>query len=97
VVHVNGDVDLTTSRRLRDDISQLVGGGPHLVLDLTEVRFMDSAGLGALLATRSAVLEHGGSLAIRNPSSPVRQVLDVTGLAGLLIESAQREEGPAPS
>jgi anti-sigma B factor antagonist len=86
VVHVDGDLDLTTAERLRHDMSQLVGDGPELVLDLTDVSFMDSEGISALLATRSAVLEHGGSLAIRNLSSTVRRALEVTGLAGLLID-----------
>jgi len=40
------------------------------------------------LATRHALLERGGSLAVRNPSSVVRRVLEVTGLDGLLLESS---------
>lgn len=87
VVHVNGEIDVATAGRLSDGVSPLVDTGPNLVLDLTAVPFMDTVGLGALLATRSAVLEHGGSLTIRNPSRAVRRVLDVTGLAALLIES----------
>ncbi|MDQ1509968.1 MAG: anti-sigma factor antagonist [Actinomycetota bacterium] len=88
VVHVTGEVDLTNAGRLRDDMSQLLGRAPNVVLDLTEVAFIDSAGLGALLATRRAIFEQGGSLAIRS-SRPVRQVLEVTGLAGLFVEAAQ--------
>ena len=91
VVHVDGDIDLATSGRLSDDMSRLAESGPNLVLDLTEVPFVDSVGISALLATRSAVLDHGGSLAIRNPSSAVRRLLDLTGLAALLMESTQHD------
>jgi anti-anti-sigma factor len=89
VVHVDGDIDVATSGQLGDDIAPLVETGPNLVLDLTEVPFMDTVGLGALLATRSAALEHGGSLTVRNPSPAVQRVLDLTGLTELLAESTE--------
>jgi len=91
VVHVDGDIDVATSDLLRADISQLVDSGPNLILDLNEVSFMDTVGISALLATRSAVMEHGGSLAVRNPSSTVRRVLEMTGLYTMLTEATQPE------
>ena len=91
VVHVDGDIDVATSDQLRDDMSHLVDSGPNLVLDLTEVRFMDTIGINALLAARSAVRRHGGSLAVRNPSNTVQRVLEVTGLYDLLIQPPQPE------
>ena len=91
VVHVDGDIDIATSALLSERMSPLVDTGPNLVLDLREVSFMDTVGIGALLATRSAVMEHGGSLAVRNPSSTVRRVLEMTGLYSLLTEPTQRE------
>jgi hypothetical protein len=59
----------------------LVDTGPNLVLDLADVPFIDTIGLSAVLDTRRAALDHGGTFAIRNPSSAVRRMLDVTGLA----------------
>jgi anti-sigma B factor antagonist len=93
VVHVDGDIDVATSGRLSDDMAELVDTGPELILDLTDVPFMDTVGISALLATRSALLDRGGSFAVRNPSNSVRRALDVTGLAALLIESSEREAG----
>jgi anti-sigma B factor antagonist len=91
VVHIDGDIDVATSDRLREEMSQLVDSGPNLVLDLNEVAFMDTIGISTLLATRSSVMEHGGSLAVRNPSSTVRRVLEMTGLYTLLTEAPQPE------
>ena len=91
MVHVDGDIDVATSDLLRADISQLVDSGPNLILDLNEVSFMDTVGISALLATRTAVMEHGGTLAVRNPSSTVRQVLEMTGLYTMLTEATQPE------
>ena len=95
VVHVEGDIDVATSDRLSDDMAELVDTGPNLILDLTDVPFMDTVGISALLAARNALVDHGGSFAVRNPSSSVRRALDVTGLAALLIESAEREDRPS--
>ncbi len=86
MVHVGGGLDLATSGELRADMSELVGAGSALVLDLTEVPFVDSIGISALLATRSAALEHGGSLVVRNPTNVVRRALELTGLDRLLTE-----------
>jgi len=86
VVHVGGGLDLVTSGQLRSDMSKFVGARSAFVLDLTEVPFVDSIGISALLATRSAALEHGGSLVVRNPTNVVRRALELTGLDGLLIE-----------
>jgi len=95
LIHVDGEVDAVTADRLNDELAKLVDTGPDLILDLTEVPFMDTMGLGTLLATRNALVDRGGSFAVRNPTSAVRRVLDVTGLAPLLLESAEREDGPS--
>jgi anti-anti-sigma factor len=87
VVHVEGDIDVVTASQLRADVSHLVDSGPDFVLDLSAVPFMDSVGISAVLATREAVLAHGGSLSVRNPSQSVQRVLDLTGLTAMLTET----------
>ena len=85
VVYLDGDLDLMTVGRVRHDLTPLMAEGTHLVLDLARVSFIDSAGIGLLLSTRSALLKRAGSLEIRNPSNVVRRVFDVTGLVDLLL------------
>ena len=91
VVHVDGDMDLATCSQFREDVSPLVDTGSDVVLDLAEVPFMDSVGISELLATRAALVEHGGSLAVRSPSGAVHRLLDLTGVAELLMESTRRD------
>jgi anti-sigma B factor antagonist len=60
-----------------------------LVLDLAAVHCMVDDGLGLLVAAVKRLRTQGGSLVIRNPSSEIRRLLDVTGLSkvrGLTIE-----------
>ena len=65
VVTARGEVDYATSPLLRDPINDLVVDGRiHLVLDFSEVSFLDSTGLGALIGARRRVHTFKGSLAL---------------------------------
>ena len=50
----------------------------HIVLDLHEVDFMDSAGLGALIALLKLVSERGGNVKIARLQKQVRTVFEIT-------------------
>ena len=81
VVSVGGEVDLGTAGELSDYlIAAMQQAGPHLVVDLSGVSFMDSTGLKVLLASNKRVHLVGGHLALAAPGRSVRKVLAVTGL-----------------
>jgi anti-anti-sigma factor len=54
-----------------------------MIVDLTYVTFMDSMGVGALVAGHNAARETGTVFRLRNPSEFVHRQLRVTGLAEL--------------
>jgi anti-sigma B factor antagonist len=62
VVIVAGEIDIVTADRLREQLSELAAGGRPLVADLDQVRFIDSAGLAALVGAANRAAAHGGSL-----------------------------------
>jgi len=79
VVHVSGEIDLATCPQLRDVLAELVDRGIyHLVVDLEQVSFLDSSGIGVLMGVYRRIREHGGSLRLTAPSAQVRRVLDLT-------------------
>jgi anti-sigma B factor antagonist len=81
VVTVSGEIDLATQGALRTQLNDLVVAGQvDLVLDLTEVTFVDSTGLGALIGTRRRVHAFHGSLALVIPNEAVMKVFTITGL-----------------
>jgi len=81
---VAGELDVATALELRGAGEQaLADGAQSLVLDLSEVTFLDSSGLGALIAIRNAVLEAGRVLQLRQPSARVNKVLELSGLTGV--------------
>jgi len=86
VLTVHGEVDVTTTPRVRARlIAMLSDGRPHLIVDLEGVRFLDSSGLGALVAALKLARSRGGELRLvcENQRS-VRKVLQVTGLDRVL-------------
>ncbi len=65
----------------KDRIKALVeGGADRVVVDLGNVAFMDSQGLGALIGCLKALQQADGRLVLANVSSPVEAVLRVTRL-----------------
>jgi anti-sigma B factor antagonist len=80
VVRCVGEIDMATAPALRERISRLqIDGPPHLVVDLSEVTFIDSLGLGALIGAHKRARVLRGSLIIV-PGAAARRVLAATAL-----------------
>ncbi len=93
VVLVSGEVDLATCQQLRDVLAGLVDQGVHyLVVDLEQVSFLDSSGIGVLISVLRRIREHGGSLRLTAPTPHVRRVLELTGVTTLLPTYATLDE-----
>lgn len=92
VIHVRGEIDISTCERLRDAIEPHLGPEQTLVLDLSEVQFMDSSCLRVLLQARGKLTADGGSLILRNPSNAARLLLTAAKAQDLL--QADADEHP---
>jgi anti-sigma B factor antagonist len=86
VLTVRGEVDVTTTPRVRAQlISLLSEGRPQLVVDMEGVRFLDSSGLSALVAGLKLARSRSGELRlVCEHQRSVRKVLEVTGLERVL-------------
>ncbi len=81
LLEVLGEVDVYTAPALRDRISELIDAGQHtLVVDLGGVEFLDSTGLGVLVAGLNRAKEVGGSLTLVCPQERVLKLFRITGL-----------------
>ena len=85
VVDVRGSLDAATVGTLREALLGTVQRERPVVLivDLTFVTFMDSQGIGTLVAGHHAAREVGTRFMLRNPSEFVHRQLRVTGLDGM--------------
>lgn len=82
VLSVSGEVDVATAPRLREQLVQLVSHGQHhLVVDLDNVDFLDSTGLGVLVGALKRVRMHDGELLLVCTQPRIVKVFDITGLS----------------
>jgi anti-sigma B factor antagonist len=86
ILKVGGEVDLATAPQLHAKLVDLVevGEAGSVIVDLTPVAFMDSTGLGVLLAAHKRVRARGRSIGLVSPGGPVLRVLRLTGLDKVL-------------
>ncbi len=81
VVKVSGRVDSSTAPELEKALQGLMDSDRNqIVLDLQETEYMSSAGLRVLVAVHKATKKNGGGLCLAQPSTRVREVLDLAGL-----------------
>jgi anti-anti-sigma factor len=81
---------------LRERIDPLFDRGfERIVVELSRVSYLDSAGLGELLRARAHALEHGTALVVREPSTQVASLLRLTGLDAVLRGPAQAPGAPS--
>jgi anti-sigma B factor antagonist len=84
VVVVQGEIDVATSPALREELYALIDGGvSELVVDLSGLGFIDSSGLGVLVAALKHTRERGGELVLSGLQQPARRVFEITDLTAL--------------
>ena len=81
IVSVGGEIDVYTAPKLRDKVTELVGDGHYnLVIDMENVEFLDSTGLGVLVGALKRVRTNNGELALVCSESRILKVFEITGL-----------------
>jgi anti-anti-sigma factor len=91
VLLLKGELDVSSSAALEDEL-QRVNGASVVVLDLTELEFIDSTGLGVLVKTHQRMRDEGDQLAIVEGAGQVKRLLELTGLDQQLRLISSAEE-----
>jgi anti-anti-sigma factor len=79
-----GELDMATAGELGARLQEAAETREHVVIDLSELAFMDSSGLRLLLQAAMDSRRDGWQLSIRRPAPGVRRVMEVSGAAPLL-------------
>lgn len=97
VASLDGDLDSYSAENLFAQLSAIIKAGSDLVVDLSALSFIDTAGLAVLDRIAQCLAEKGGSLRLADPSAPVRRLLSVTGLADrFTVQTGRALESSAP-
>jgi anti-sigma B factor antagonist len=86
VVRLTGEIDPSTAPALAGELQALLftGAPRELVLDFTDVGFMDSSGIRVIIDIHKRQREREGVLVLQSVSPTTRQVLEITGLTSHL-------------
>lgn len=85
VIRLSGELDLASVPAVRERLLALaVDGQVNQVLDLTNLTFMDSAGLGVIVATRRRLRTLQGALVLACPNETILRLLRLTSMDKVL-------------
>ncbi|MDG3013831.1 anti-sigma factor antagonist [Speluncibacter jeojiensis] len=95
ILHAAGEIDVVTAPRLQDGLEQLIGRHPGsvMIVDLTEVGFLASAGLAVLM--RSSELDERSRFMVVASGPATVRPLELTGLSDALDVHATVEAAMA--
>ena len=86
VIHVGGEIDHHSAVAVRTGIdAEIASKRPsRVLLELSDVDFMDSSGLGLIMGRFALVKQYGGSLAVLDPSPAVLKIMKLAGMERMI-------------
>jgi anti-anti-sigma factor len=82
IIDLTGEIDVSQAPRLRQTVLELFGNKnvKKLLINMTDVVYIDSAGLSVLIAAHRQANNKEGAFGLSNLQQPVRQVCHITGV-----------------
>ncbi|HEY8313568.1 MAG TPA: STAS domain-containing protein [Candidatus Baltobacteraceae bacterium] len=103
IFKLRGSLDLATAPSVRAALIEAADEGKHeIIVDLTQLEFLDSTGLGALIGAHRRSLEHDGRVALVVTDGPIARLLNITGLMRVFavyhtLEAALTDQDRVPA
>jgi anti-sigma B factor antagonist len=97
VFKLRGSLDLATAPTVRAALGEATEkGSQHLIVDLTQLEFLDSTGLGVLIGAHRRAVERGESFRLVVGEGAIARLLNITGLIAVFavyqsLENARRD------
>lgn len=80
-VHLGGEIDVSTANELKENLIELISKQPiDIKLDMSNLDYIDSTGLGALIGVLKRLKENEKDIYIINTKKNVRKIFNITGL-----------------
>lgn len=81
---ITGRLDATTAPNLEAVVNELYEDAKELVIDMSELEYISSAGIRVLLGAYRKMHLNNGMMRIEKPNETVREVFEMTGLSEML-------------
>ena len=94
-VSLCGEIDHHTAKEIREKAdAAIISAKPEsIALDLSEISFMDSSGLGLIMGRYALMKDLSGSLSLRAPTAAVMKILTLAGMERIVkIEKPTKEK-----
>jgi anti-sigma B factor antagonist len=89
-LRLHGELDLVSITQVRDGVTQVIASGTtRLTLDLADLVFIDSTGIGELVRARGRAHSHGVEYRVVGAQGQVAQVLETVGVIDYLRGDGQ--------
>lgn len=93
VIEIDGEIDIYTSSDLKDAlIQQIDSGTKHIIMDLENVTYIDSSGIGVFISTLATLKKLGGKICIIKITDSVKKVFELTKLTNFFKIYKNEEE-----
>ena len=95
MITLHGEIDHHTAVGIRSDIDAIIYEmrPKRAVLDMSEIEFMDSSGLGLIMGRYALMQKLGGELTLRSPNERIQKIFRLAGLERIIkIEEGEENE-----
>ena len=84
IASLSGDLDINVVDDFRDDILNMIDGSKDIILDLKDLDYIDSTGLGVVMTAYKEAPEKGRTLKVKNAKRNIYKLFKITELDELL-------------
>ena len=92
VVEVRGEIDLSTVPVFKDALTAATETGTHVIINMTDVSYMDSSGFGTLLSAKKQLRSSGGSIHLVGCNDVIARMLHITRLNTIFSLHASEDD-----
>jgi anti-sigma B factor antagonist len=84
VLRIGGELDAASRKAIEPTVTAAIASAGSVIVDLAELTFCDSSGVGMLIAMHTKSVAENTALVMRNVLPPVRRIFEITNLDGVI-------------
>lgn len=94
IVKIQGELDHHTAEEVRDQMDAELDNNriKNILFDFSELRFMDSSGIGVLMGRYKKISQRNGQAGVYNINPQVRRIFEISGLLRIFKEFKSKED-----